>query len=210
MKDRFPNKLKRPISIWTLLYIQVSKLLITFLLSITYLLNVLIYLKIMTASQVLCFNWACIERNFLWTIWTIRSISFGVMGRVRLCSLSKFITCVVNSLHACSYLSNSWKQIQLNNCKLFIMFNAISSGQTITVQINPMITKAELLLPIESLLLREIRSCLIWISLTTLTEWKHNFAITLSGVHCIRFKSYKSLTENFVTKSLRCLNNIRF
>lgn len=27
---------------------------------------------------------------------------------VRLCSRSRFITCVVNSLHACSYFSNSW------------------------------------------------------------------------------------------------------
>jgi len=42
------------------------------------------------------------EENFLWMICTIRSISLGVMGRVRLCSLSRFITCVVNSLHACS------------------------------------------------------------------------------------------------------------
>jgi hypothetical protein len=132
---------------------------------------IMIYLKIMTASQVLCFNWACIERNFLWTIWTIRSISFGVMGRVRLCSLSKFITCVVNSLHACSYLSNSCKQIQLYNCKLFIILNVITSDQTITVQINRMIKKTELLLPIQSLLLREIRSCSIWASLTSLTEW---------------------------------------
>lgn len=32
---------------------------------------------------------------------TILSISLGEMGRVRLCSLRRFITCVVNSLHAC-------------------------------------------------------------------------------------------------------------
>lgn len=32
---------------------------------------------------------------------TILSISLGEMGRVRLCSLRRFMTCVVNSLHAC-------------------------------------------------------------------------------------------------------------
>ena len=40
------------------------------------------------------------ELNFLCMICTIRSISFGVMGRVRDCSRNRFITCVVNSLQA--------------------------------------------------------------------------------------------------------------
>ena len=47
------------------------------------------------------------ELNFLWIIWTILSISLGVMGRVRDCSRSRFITCVVNSVQAWSYFSNS-------------------------------------------------------------------------------------------------------
>lgn len=56
--------------------------------------------KIMTASHVLCFNCIWMELNLRWMMLTIRSISFGEMGRVRLCSRSRFITWVVNSLHA--------------------------------------------------------------------------------------------------------------
>lgn len=41
------------------------------------------------------------ELNFRWMMPTILSISFGEMGRVLLCSRRRFITCVVNSLHAC-------------------------------------------------------------------------------------------------------------
>jgi hypothetical protein len=40
--------------------------------------------------------------NFRWMMLTIRSISLGATGLVRLCSLSRFMTWVVNSLHACS------------------------------------------------------------------------------------------------------------
>lgn len=57
--------------------------------------------RIITASQVLCFSCIWMEENFLWMICTMRSISLGVMGRVRDCSLSRFITWVVNSLQAC-------------------------------------------------------------------------------------------------------------
>lgn len=57
-------------------------------------------LRIMTASHVLCFSWVWIELNLRWMIATIRSISLGVTGRVRDCSLSRFMTWVVNSVHA--------------------------------------------------------------------------------------------------------------
>lgn len=57
-------------------------------------------LSIMTASQVLCFSCICMEENFLCIICTIRSISFGVIGRVLDCSRKRFITWVVNSLQA--------------------------------------------------------------------------------------------------------------
>jgi len=56
--------------------------------------------RIMTASQVLCFSCIWMELNLRWMMLTMRSISLGEMGRVRDCSLSKFITWVVNSLHA--------------------------------------------------------------------------------------------------------------
>jgi len=55
-----------------------------------------------TASHVLCFSCSSIAVNLRWTMFTIRSISFGATGRVRLCSRSRFTTCVVNSLQACS------------------------------------------------------------------------------------------------------------
>jgi len=58
--------------------------------------------SIMTASQVLCFSCIWMDENFLWMICTMRSISLGVMGRVRDCSRRRFITCVVNSLQACN------------------------------------------------------------------------------------------------------------
>lgn len=57
--------------------------------------------RIMTASQVLCLSCIWMELNLRWMIPTMRSISLGEMGRVRDCSLSRFITWVVNSLHAC-------------------------------------------------------------------------------------------------------------
>lgn len=56
----------------------------------------------MTASQVLCFSCIWMELNLRWMMLTMRSISFGEMGRVRLCSRSRFITWVVNSLQACN------------------------------------------------------------------------------------------------------------
>lgn len=56
----------------------------------------------MTASHVLCFNCIWMVLNLRWMIPTIRSISLGEMGRVRDCSLSRFITWSVNSLHACN------------------------------------------------------------------------------------------------------------
>ena len=40
------------------------------------------------------------ELNLRWMMATMRSISLGEMGRVRDCSLSRFITWLVNSLHA--------------------------------------------------------------------------------------------------------------
>ena len=59
-----------------------------------------------------------IALNFLLIIWTILSISFGVMGRVLDCSLRRFMTWVVNSLQPCSYFSTSWnwhtKKIDIN------------------------------------------------------------------------------------------------
>ena len=77
----------------------------------TYLASKNLDLRIITASQVLCLSCTWIELNFLWIIWTILSISLGVMGLVLLCSLNKFITCVVNSLHAW----NSKQKIYVNN-----------------------------------------------------------------------------------------------
>lgn len=56
--------------------------------------------RIMTASQVLCLSCIWMELNLRWMMLTMRSISLGEMGRVRDCSLSRFITWVVNSLHA--------------------------------------------------------------------------------------------------------------
>lgn len=58
-------------------------------------------LKIMTASQVLCLSCIWMELNLRWMMLTMRSISLGEMGRVRDCSLNRFMTWVVNSLHAC-------------------------------------------------------------------------------------------------------------
>lgn len=49
-------------------------------------------LKIITASQVLCLSCIWMELNFRWMMPTILSISLGEMGRVRLCSLRRFIT----------------------------------------------------------------------------------------------------------------------
>ena len=54
----------------------------------------------MTASHVLCLSCIWMELNLRWMMLTIRSISFGAMGLVRLCSRSRFITWVVNSLQA--------------------------------------------------------------------------------------------------------------
>lgn len=64
--------------------------------------------RIMTASQVLCFSCIWMELNLRWMIPTMRSISLGEMGRVRDCSLSRFITWVVNSLHACQ--AKEWQK----------------------------------------------------------------------------------------------------
>uniref|UniRef100_A0A0E9REL1 Uncharacterized protein n=1 Tax=Anguilla anguilla TaxID=7936 RepID=A0A0E9REL1_ANGAN len=61
----------------------------------------------MTASQVLCLSCVWMELNLRCMMATMRSISRGGNGRVRDCSLRRFITCVVNSLHACSYFSSS-------------------------------------------------------------------------------------------------------
>lgn len=58
--------------------------------------------RIMTASQVLCLSCIWMALNFRWMMLTMRSISLGATGLVRLCSLSRFMTWVVNSLHACS------------------------------------------------------------------------------------------------------------
>lgn len=64
--------------------------------------------RIMTASQVLCLSCIWMALNFRWMMLTMRSISLGATGRVRLCSLSRFMTWVVNSLHACSGGPEAW------------------------------------------------------------------------------------------------------
>lgn len=69
---------------------------------LTYLASRNLDLKIITASHVLCLSCIWMELNFRWMMPTILSISFGEMGRVLLCSRRRFITCVVNSLHACN------------------------------------------------------------------------------------------------------------
>lgn len=56
--------------------------------------------RIMTASHVLCLSCIWMELNLRCMMLTIRSISFGEMGLVRLCSRSRFMTWVVNSLQA--------------------------------------------------------------------------------------------------------------
>lgn len=43
-----------------------------------------------------------------WMMLTMRSISLGATGRVRLCSLSRFMTGLQNSLHACSGGPEAW------------------------------------------------------------------------------------------------------
>lgn len=63
--------------------------------------------RIMTASQVLCLSCIWMELNLRWMMLTMRSISLGEMGRVRDCSRNRFITWVVNSLHACKDRENT-------------------------------------------------------------------------------------------------------
>lgn len=62
--------------------------------------------RIITASHVLCFSCIWMVLNFPWMTFTMRSISLGEIGLVRLCSLSRFMTWVVNSLQA-------WKHTHL-------------------------------------------------------------------------------------------------
>ena len=57
--------------------------------------------RIITASQVLCFSCISMPANLRLMIFTIRSISFGEIGRVWLCSRRRLTTCAVNSLQAC-------------------------------------------------------------------------------------------------------------
>lgn len=59
--------------------------------------------RIITASHVLCFSCIWMVLNLPWIMFTMRSISFGEIGLVLLCSLSRFITWVVNSLQAWKY-----------------------------------------------------------------------------------------------------------
>ena len=70
--------------------------------------------SIMTASQVLCFSCSSIAVNFRRMIDTIRSISLGAIGRVRLCSRSRFTTWLVNSLHACKQTPQVSQYIRLS------------------------------------------------------------------------------------------------
>ena len=70
--------------------------------------------SIMTASQVLCFSCIWMDENFLWMICTMRSISLGVMGRVRDCSRRRFITCVVNSLQACNKTTDLYGTVYIS------------------------------------------------------------------------------------------------
>lgn len=78
-------------------------------------------LRIITASQVDCLSCIWMLENFLWIIWTILSISFGVIGLVRLCSLNKFITWVVNSLHACKKKKINKQRIVFSCFKVYGM-----------------------------------------------------------------------------------------
>lgn len=73
--------------------------------------------SIMTASQVLCFSCIWMDENFLWMICTMRSISLGVMGRVRDCSRRRFITCVVNSLQACNKTTDLYRTLYISLLK---------------------------------------------------------------------------------------------
>ena len=67
--------------------------------------------RIITASQVLCFSCSSMAVNLRRIMPTIRSISFAEIGRVQLCSRSKFTTWAVNSVHAYTshQQSENWK-----------------------------------------------------------------------------------------------------
>jgi hypothetical protein len=67
---------------------------------------------------VLCFSCIWMDENFLWMICTMRSISLGVMGRVRDCSRRRFITCVVNSLHACNKTTDMYRTVFISRLNL--------------------------------------------------------------------------------------------
>lgn len=68
--------------------------------------------RIMTASHVLCLSCIWMELNLRWMMLTILSISFGEMGLVRLCSRRRFITWVVNSLHAYVATQGTWGELK--------------------------------------------------------------------------------------------------
>ena len=93
-----------PVSLHCLLakttYIKI-KLQIDSILHSSYLASKKRDLRIITASQVLCFSCNWMSVNFFEMIMIMRSISWFDIGRVRLCSRSRFITCDVNSLQAC-------------------------------------------------------------------------------------------------------------
>jgi len=85
--------------------------------------------SIMTASQVLCFSCSSIAVNFRRMIDTIRSISLGAIGRVRLCSRSRFTTWLVNSLHACKQTPRVSQYIRLSLHKVSQYRHSITASQ---------------------------------------------------------------------------------
>ena len=66
-------------------------------------------LSTITDSQADCLSCIWMVLNFLLMIFTILSISFGVIGLRRLCSLSKVITWVVNSCKELRFLFETFK-----------------------------------------------------------------------------------------------------
>lgn len=106
------SSLKRQVGLFflKLLYSQISSWMTSSLIIndlVTYLASKNRDRKIMTASHVLCLSCISMAANFFLIMATIRSISFGAIGLVRLCSRSRLTTCVVNSLHAWNYTQKS-------------------------------------------------------------------------------------------------------
>ena len=65
--------------------------------------------------------------NFFLTMLTMRSISFGAMGLVQPCSLSRFTTWAVNSEHACRKGWNEKFWLQKFDDKVIKIFTVITA-----------------------------------------------------------------------------------